>query len=426
LLQVDYLSGQGRAVGDLTAVIRQVTFRDQFGVAETQLQAERKLPLAGFTTLIVNINVPFTGQNSRLFETFQLNFLRFEMEGDQGGTAQTFNTAFVQFPGLTLPLAFPARVRTFPGRQTILPIFVDNSMFEVREQFAIDPSTGDPLLDEEGNFVPTGNQYLQVTPSATSSVSDVFGRGEVDPNDPQSSIFGQVNLPDANNDGNPEQQILGFLSDYLVFDISSMPAGSRPNLLNGTPAQRVFFSGDGFAIAGNPGTEGDLESLALDVEQPIPGTYQDAPGSLNAPGTYNLLQIDPRDINRISRIVSLQGIWRNFDEVLSGMGSTEAITFPSSRDDGRQDIVFFAPGGAGVTRLYFGTADLETGTFEAFPVRNLATGAVENRVTGTLGGYKDRNGAATRNEPSIRSGTYSFNGDSGGFPTTGRFTVYRR
>src|SRR5687767_9732626 len=44
-----YLTGAGRAPGDMTAIIRRAVLRDEFGEVETTLQAERSLLLNGYT-----------------------------------------------------------------------------------------------------------------------------------------------------------------------------------------------------------------------------------------------------------------------------------------------------------------------------------------------------------------------------------------
>src|SRR5437868_5019578 len=100
---------------------------DEFGEVTNPLAPETFLALASYSFQIVPLNIPFNGQNSRLFESYTLDPLRVEQEtGGQPAVFEdpclaqlrsdgTFNYAWPPNP-------IPIVARVFPGRSTLLPI----------------------------------------------------------------------------------------------------------------------------------------------------------------------------------------------------------------------------------------------------------------------------------------------------------------
>jgi hypothetical protein len=379
-IHVNYLTGQGRAVGDTYLVLRRLEFADSFGRVTREL-TETRLRLNGYQSQIVPLNVPVpAGLSSRLFESFELEAVRFEQQRQFG--------PFIWEDIVGLPDTFPARVRVFRGRHTLLPVFIDDAMVRVE-------GVG-------GNMFP------------------VFDREQ----------FRLINMAEDPN------AMLGFLSDYVMFDLTNLPANARPNLSSGPIASRVFFSGDGYAISDRgqeAGDQGYFEFLTLDIATPVEGRFK-GPATINGvrtPGTYNLVQPDPTDptLNPalLSKITSLHGIWRPVEDLIGNMGAFEAITFPSSRDDNFHDLVFVRRQNNVIVDMYFGFVDFETNEFRAYPIRNIAEGEVDGEVSGTVTNLRTGAGAGTTLPHAVRTGTFTFTtGAPSGFPTSGRFLVFRR
>ncbi len=381
---VDYMTGQGRAQNDLTAIVRREFITDDLGTEETTLLSPISLLLKGFQHQAARLDIKPLARDSRLFQAFNLDFIDFEVDN---GSAQPSHLA----PPSNLPFAVPARIRIFPGRTTSIPIFVDDSMFDA------------------------------------SSGSVVFN----------SDQFNAVNLGTGT-------EIKSFLSDYVAFDISSLPLAARPLLTNGDPAGRIYFSGDAFALSeggqydsnGNvfspPRDErGLFEVLTQDVNAPIDGHF--APSQIitgtPTPGTYSLVTPDPTDLTGIARITALQGTWYDFTKVLVSTQTFELITLPSSNDDKDDDVVAIVKTGNKITALYYGFADLEAGTFDIFPVASIVNGTdTSGELTGSLTGMVTGNNVTTTVVHQMRSGTFTFTGGSrpASIPNTGRFLVYRR
>ena len=141
-------------------------------------------------------------------------------------------------------------------------------------------------------------------------------------------------------------KVESLFSDYVAFDISSMSAADRPNMKNAAEAEKALFSGDAISISAGFGAFGTMQILDPILD---PAVSQDQ-GVINEPiiiggipteGVYTLFEPDPREINPIDGIiVSLQGRWRPYTQVLTGMGNFAMIIFPSSRsfDTGNVDI----------------------------------------------------------------------------------------
>jgi len=403
-IELTFLTGQGRsstrAEGDMQATITVPFFTDNAGrTVNPGLGDPPQLQLNSYQNLIRRINVDMnireaeTGQllNSRLFENFELTIsqLRFEQDGT------TFTANQVQ----GLPQTFRSRIRVFPGRYTSFPVFLNDSQFR----------TEVPTAPEE--------------PTATF-LPEVFGEDN--------------QLGDTNN----TNVLMGFLSDLLQFDISGIPEGERPPLSNGQPAGRVYLSGDTYGIS-QGGSRGLFESLSLTLGQTVEGRFA-PPGEIGVnpppglpqgttPGTYSLIQPDPTDPDPFSgsRITALQGIWRDYRKMINNVGSTVAITMPSSRDDDTQDIVIFRQSGGAngtIQSMFFGSIDMGNGTVRVYPIKNLVSASVEGERQGRVTSMVTGTGASTLSAAATRRGTIEFaSGETpAGFPSRMDFVVYRR
>ncbi|HJP83442.1 MAG TPA: hypothetical protein VJ835_08045 [Fimbriimonadaceae bacterium] len=421
-----YLTGAGRAPGDMTAIIRRAVLTDNFGSVETILNPERSLLLNGYTHQIINLSVPTT--SSRFFTTYTLEVK--ELRVDNGSPFPDI------FPsGGSQPLVqedFPASIRVLPGRVTSVAVRLDDTMFDI--------NAGNP--------------------------EDIFQR----------FVFEDANLVENLVQGTPT--LNGFLSDYVMFDLSGIPSGDRPELSNGDPAGKVYFSGD-FAALSEGGSSGRFEVLtALGF---VDGTFAPvldlpSPGG-NKPrfGTYTLLQSDPRDDDPsdddfpgpdVHQINALEGTYYNLADVVGNLGDFEMITFPRSqerevfdaqsnqnvlRELSEQDVILIERSGNTITQIYFGQIDFgqnqgDPTTIRAYPIGQIDTGDAFNEIEGTVSDFKSVNGTPINLDvlsgasrataiQSIGSGTFTLQDGTdpvyGGtlpasFPTTGRFLVFRR
>ncbi len=412
-----FLTGAGRAAGDRTAVVRRVALTDLNGTVETRLEGERRLVLNRYSSQILDLNIPMLGRSSRQFTNLQFDVLRFETQDiDDQGQLQTttFDTV------VNLPVDLPASVRTFTGRTTHVPLYLDQDVI------AVDSTTN----------------------RATFSLSS----------------FQEINFRSGQ-----ENTVKGMLADYMAFDITGMSTGARPSLSNGNVATRVFFSGDGYALS-------DLDPYsgsAVNFEPLLPGGQQDVvigrlagpsqiPSSGSTPGgetagTYSMVQTNPSStVIPRTKITGLQGIWReHFRQRVNSAGTIsntgyltnlhafEMITIPSSEDNGRQDliavsqnIVTDANGAqrAVVTNCYFGFVDYEANRFFMYPIRNITSiianpsGALQGQVSGTISATVNASGTATLSPTDVRFGSFSITsgGTPNGFPGSGDFVVLRR
>jgi len=400
-----YLTGQGRAPGDLTAIINHIQLQDQFGVVAQALGSQANLPLTQFTAQQLLLDVPFTNQNSRLFESYTQNFEQFLVEGESSPADPP--------PALT----FPARIRVFPGRDTEIPIFLDDSMFV---DSGSDPAN--PIADL------IAYTYFQT------------------PNTPANTVFAFRNL-NANlaTATAPAGEIGSFIGDYVAFDISAMPQANRPQLVtsngaNGTYATQIFVSGDNFAVAAPQqigGNSGTVQVLTLNSSTPLFGNYGPTNTIVGLPtsGTYDLTQTNPSDLTGESKIISLFGAWRPYTTVMAGVGNFEMITFPTSLDNNIQELVIIQRSGGVIQNFYFGTLDTVRGQFQAFPVADIVNASAAGEIDGTIGSYRGTSGASVSSPDSIRYGVYSFPSTSpithqpqslpSGFQPTGTFAVFR-
>lgn len=373
-ITVYFLTGQGRAPGDLSATIRRVFLQDSQGVVETILNPNRALALGQYTLQGIDLNVPMSStQNSRVFGQFPLDVNKVRVE-QPDGSLRSFPTTGQALTGETN--LFPLDARAFLGRRAAIQIYLDDAMLSVVGNDVV----FDQALFEERNLDP--------------------GTGAIQ----------------------------GFLSDMVGFDISGM--ANRPTLSNGAMATRVFFSGDAIALGAGPGS-GSLELLTPDSDLPIEGNYaapQNVPGAQIPFGTYSLVQPNPTDLTGTMKITALQGTWYDYSRVFNSIGAFEFIAFPSSQDDEFQDVIVIVRNTAGqITNCYFGFVDYARGDFAIFPLANVIEGTIDGELTGTisnLAGIGDTTIAAN-----VRQGRFAFHAGQtlpAGFRQNGRFVVYRR
>lgn len=398
--EVTFNTGQGRAVGDPTAVIERLNLVDDTfplgdsrNNVDTLLNPERRLGLAAYTSQTIAVNAPmsnlgFSGPlNARTFANYPLDISRLEIEQASGPPFVLTGAG----GGSVVLEDFPSNIVTLAGRTTSLQIFLDDAML---------------------NVVDNGN-----------GLEPSFDRAR----------FESVNLAD---DGSGTFKLLAHLADYIVFDITNVP--NKPTMSNSVPATQVWFNGDAIALSGDsPGLNAPPESMEVltPLSPPIEGLFSKTQVANNVISTYTLRQVDPRDLSNLARITALQGTWRDYFNPTNpsaspflNLGSFEAITFPQTLEQQKHDMVVFSRNGAGeITNFYFGEVNFATNTFSIWPIDQVDDGAAANEVSGSVSALLDSNGSPTTNNKAVRSGTFTIT--SGGVPanfnSSGRFIVYR-
>ena len=415
LLEYAFLTGAGRAGDTKVASVRNLYAQDIFG-AESSGLTEKTLTLTSYQSQMLSTNTGLAGQQSRLFNSIQLNIKNLLIT--ESGNSQSFSSIN------NIPNDLPAALRVFKGRHTIVPMYLDPDTF--------------------------------VTEIVNIGGTD-FTQAKFD-----SDWFNTINRIEGDT-----VAVRSFLSDYISFDVSAMSPGDLPSLsnANGT-ANRVFFSGDGFAIgAGDPangGSTGAPFELILQEGQgaSVVGRYS-APTALGGaitPGTYTTQGIDPSDVTTTDpilarKITSFQGTWKpHFSQkpnaltgaiedlgYLKNAHAFEAISIPTSLDDERQQVMMFSEtistGGNGakiatITNMMWGYLDLATKQVFVYPLTNLTDpDAQTNRVgeiAGTIGTMYTSTGATTLSPQQMRFAQFSLPGAPSGFATTGKIVVVRR
>lgn len=412
LVQYVFLTGAGRAEGDEIAVARNLSVSDNIGLEMTDL-TERNLTLTSNQSQMISSNVALGSSPSRIFDTLNLNFVRYSIETATG--VQSFSS----IDGI--PAAVPAQVRIFNGRQTHVPIFLDGATIEL-----VNSGSGD---------VPTWD----------------------------STWFTAINKLDSDT-----TTVRSMMSDYVCFDVSSIPAANRPDLSQGRgTANRIFFSGDQYALgAGDPTVGGAPFETIFPAGQDasVIGRYSSPavlPGGIATsltPGSYTTLGVDPTDVTApdpilARKITSFQGIWKNHfiqrqdpvTGVIQDLGylrdvhSFEAISIPSSEDDERQDVVFInqtittnANGtkSATITSMMWGYLDMSTNQIFLYPIKNIGdVDATTNRVgevAGTISTRYNASGGTTVSVQRTQFIDFNFPTAPAGFPATGKIVVIRR
>lgn len=426
---VTYLTGEGRAIGDLyLAISRQTigTTADNVGLSGASTYYLGLTDNDDSTLQLPRINVPFTLTSSgygdsRLFSTltFDPDRLVVKTTGSNGGVT------YEQGPTLNgLPFIADARIRAFPGRTSTIQINVAPSEFPV-----------------DGN-------------NSTSRTFD-------------STQFKGLNYSTDTTDSDGYNKLSSRLSDFVRFPLSGLPSTVvRPALRTGygagdidsNPAAYVYFSGDNIALSSGDAGATNGTRIFQEVASQFSDDPNDPVGNTliglwsNATsggftGTYDLRDILPGSIEvdtPINRLISLNGGFYDFANVLSGGSTFDIILFPNSAESygasasgsGRDaDIVAIVHSGTTITNIYFGGADLSAtspsqGTFRLFPIQYLGTNPAtfDGEIDGTLSGYRNSSGVATTNYASVRRIGFAFNADAdlpAGFTNSGTITVFR-
>ncbi|MBI1755537.1 MAG: hypothetical protein HYR64_00330 [Fimbriimonas ginsengisoli] len=374
-VDVYYLTGQGRLPTGNTAVITHQFFVDPVtGEIVDQASAHAvNLQLDAYTANDFPVLVPVTS-DSRSFDKLPLEIN--SLLDTAGG---------VVAPPVFFSDTFPANVRVEPGRHTTVSAFLDDSM--------IDNSVSPPTF--------LTDQFVNVNLTFP-------GKTRFD----------------------------GWFSDFVRFDISAL--GTRPALAGSGNATAAFFSGDRIAIGG-AGAPGEFDMLDPLTSALLTGTVT-APvriGSRFAPGTYTTRVPDPRDVLGSSLIDAESGFWRDFTDVVANSTTFEVITFPNATEDPIQDMVLVQRNGGGtIIALYSGKADLFNLAWTAYPISQVFSVSPTNPISGTLSGLLDKTSAAVAVTSSsdsadvglVRSGHWTKTSGTApaGFPTNGRFIVFRQ
>ncbi len=398
-LEVNYVSGAGRTEGDIHAVFGRINLVDTNGnSASWQSTAGLDINLASYNVQRTTVPVYFSGvtatSNSRFFDTYQVDPSKITLETSTGAT-----TLLTESPFTT---DIPARITVFPGRFTCM------SMFLAPGVYYQDPTTSDVVFD-----------------------SDIFKTLNT-PSDPDSELSGKM---------------VGFINDFVRFDISAMNDADKPYLYDGgsvssTKAGNFFISGDDYALSvAGAGTSDKLfNMLTKDPTAPVEGFFSAVVATDSyKKGLWDIKTLNPSDLSGLSRITALQGYWRNSYQVLNFTNAPKFsfITFPGSQSDrnGIQQAVAIVWSGSAsapvITNLYYGEVDLTNKTFDIFPIKDINEGDIAGELTGTLSGYVNSAGVAVANgyEPAIRNGTFTFTSGSTlptGFLSTGTFVVFRQ
>lgn len=387
-LEFALFSGQGRAIGDLSLVLNRVNLADEFGEVRTDLNARIDVLLSSFTFQILPLVIPMDqNQDSRLFESY--TFDPTSLRQDTGSTPQVtscFGQAVADGSFNRVwppePLAIDARV--FPGRSTLVPIYIDDSMFRIETISDTDCSNRLAVFDD------TRFRELNTTP------------------------------------------IKGYINDYVEFDLSQMASDKRPPLTStaGT-ASRLFVTGDNYALSAG-GAAGAFEVLTPSVSEPIVGSFREPsqlPGA-TTPGTFTLEQLDPTDLFNKRKIVALQGIWRESNKVMSDFATWNFVTFPSSKDSFEQEALYFKQSNNKVTEMFYGFVNYDTKQVHLFPVKTIVDGIVDpaDEVVGTVVSQADRNGNTVVAPQLTRTGSFNITKQGslpGDAPTSGDYLVFR-
>ena len=395
------LPGQGRAAGDKSAKFRRVYLFDRQDRESESDPSEIDVLINGFNGQNKRINVDLeANEASRTFDDFYLeiksltkvdanNFpTTYPSDPDQlflpGGNPQTTaSNTNGKFPGAL-------SVTAFYGRWTALQIFLHDGMLDA-------DGSGAPLFDR--------NLFLNQNKSAQTN------------------------------------KITGYLSDYVSFDIDSVP--SKPQLQSpdalGQDAQRLYVSGDNYALS-QGGGNGVFEVLTpFGVYD---GIFKPAGAPVNRP-TYELKQNDPRFLFPPRQITALKGFYRPYTDVTKNTGEFEFITIPGSFDDKVQELVIIRRDINSTTKpiveMFFGKVNYLNPSgpnFQAWPIDQIDDAHPINQVNGTLPASKLLDGQGRpvdRNTlkwwQNVKQGDFVFTTPPSGLDPkffTGRFIVFRR
>lgn len=385
-VQIEFLTGQGRAPNDQTVDISRENLLDASGTSyPSRLGDSLSIGLNMYTMndFTIPTTVP-TGQNSLQYANYELTINDLKIS-DSSGNVTTYTGEGGNY---AVDQTFPIVGGAFNGRFEKIPVYLNDSVFGL--------ATG-----TDGRQHPTFDRGLFLQDNTN------------------------VNTPPAVGGVPP---LRGVLSDFVGFDLANDP--DAPMFSDGvTKATNIFFSGDNIAL-GNA-TSGRFEELQPSA--PIEGVYGTVSTSIINATTYTLQALDPRDYTNQKTISAGNGILRTVDTVVNNLGTFEVMLMPHSDDTNEQDVVAFVkPAGQSnkVTALYYGVADLQANTIQLWPLSQLQSAGVAGEIDGTLSGYVSKSGASTTTPSNVYFGSYSFTAPSGGLPTgftaSGRFFVFRQ
>jgi hypothetical protein len=420
---VDFLGGAGRDLGDLYMYLQDcfITDTPHNVTYQRNSQSLLSLDLDQYQIQFATIDVNTSNLNSESFDTFNFLPAYFAIE-QPGGIVpnQPGEVGYLASDPSIPSTQVPTRLTVFPGRDSILPIFLTSAMF------------------------------MQGTNGATGQQTESLNLAN----------FEAINEP-TTSDPNTSGKAVAMISDYVQFDLSGLSATGEavPTLQDGNPATHFYFSGDDYAQsddvpngAGDTVTNGIFEELTFDPANPIEGLLA-PPGQLpntgsstpfppsNFPGTYNLQEANPQGLTGQGKpITSLYGRWRNIKDVIVMTQSTfDIIIFPNSAEayteNSPADCVAITHSGNTITGLYAGYAFFtpntgDTPTARLYPIQYFAnpmTFPPPIEYDYTLSNFVDANGNPTTFEPSIRTGKFTAvsSGLPTGFAQTGTFVVFR-
>lgn len=299
-------------------------------------------------------------------------------------------------------------------------------------------SDGNPIVDWSGAFLAgTFPADVMLNRGRDSTFQFTLNDGIITGRDANGPVFvtNQFQLENLNPiSGNIES----LFSDYVAFDLTAMGGADRPNIIvqgaDGGDCDMLLFSGDSIALS--QGFDSTDTLMILDPRV-APVDNVDT-GQINSPivvggtpteGTYTLFEPDWRLIDPTQGIiVSLQGRWRPYTQVLGNIGSYMMVVFPNSRNetDGFT-AVYIARNGAGqITALWQGPARFtgpDANEIRLTRARDIVGGLEINPAVGTMSAYVNLNGEVT-------SGTFTFDQFTVPadfpFPLTGEFRVFRK
>lgn len=418
-VEVNYLTGEGRAAGDLYLEITRQTISDGATIVERNSLSPIRLRLSGFQTLTSEINVPFGVTTGGRIPSLNFTDLLFDPNRIliEGSTPGTFDEAGVGTSEVTdvngnpgiLPYTLDARIRVFPGRTTTVPLRVSTASFYPSE-------------------------------SGTGYTFDV-------------DAFKDLNYETSGTDPDAINKVASRLSDFVRFPLSGLPEAERPVVrdVEGNPvatAAYAYFSGDNYALSDAPAGNGAgayFQEVGDVFSEVVVGKWSTITG-INTiyQGTYDLRDALPSDPTGVTRIVSTYGGFRDYNRVLKGGGAFEMVMFPNSSElytfegdladdvNGRLgDIVAFTRDASGkITHMYFGAVDLGKGTFELFPIFFLGADPGDDdaqaaRLTGTVTDQLNASGGVTADVKAVRKFTFTFGAAPAGLPASGTATVFR-
>ncbi|QYK52463.1 MAG: hypothetical protein KF824_09360 [Fimbriimonadaceae bacterium] len=367
-VRVVFLTGQNRRVpGSLYAKINNVRFSNSpVDIIPTDFTGSLdglNLHLDGYGVHKYSFGQALpTGVNSKTYTSLSFDVWNMYEEQLNGSLLEVFSGLF---PIKDIPVTMPI----LSGRQTTLAVYLNNASLSLNAGLT-------PVFDEfEFNF----DNLLDINPT-----------------------------------------IEGSLSDMISFDISSV--ASRPSMAGGGFAGKFMVSGDGYGLGQGFGFDGSFDLFSPNfIESGVITDQVQLPDGV-APGTYTVLEPDPQVIPpAVVRITSLQGSWRDVGSVVTNLGTSSMIIFPTTKAGGTQTAVLLTRSGSTITGLYFGNATITSngGSVTLWPVDQaaIAEGSRTGAFTGTFSNLTKVGGVT-------KDGDYALTGAPGGVPDTGVFVIY--